>query len=66
MNIPKKVYKYRVEYIKRGQWVPAVQTDIEDTDTFGFVANADERQYRVLCDGVDVTERYRKAVGASA
>jgi hypothetical protein len=59
MSFPKKVYRYRVEYIKRGQWVPVLHTDYEDPDTFGFVANSDERQYRILCDGADVTERYK-------
>ena len=65
MSILKKVYGYRVEYIKRGQWVPVVQTDIEETDAFRFVANSDERQYRILCGGADVTARYRNANIAS-
>jgi hypothetical protein len=59
MSIPKKTYRYRVEYTKRGQWIPVLQTDHEDAVTFGFVANANERQYRILCDGADVTESYR-------
>jgi len=60
MNLPKKIYKYKVEYIKRGKWVPVLQTDIEDKDTFGLVAKAEEYQYRILCDGEDVTETYKK------
>ena len=58
MGIPKKIYRYRVEYVRHGKWVPAVHTDNEDRDTFAFVANADG--YRVLCDGEDITHRYRK------
>ena len=52
--------KYRVEYIKRGKWIPVLRTDIDDKDTFTLVANTDECQYRILCDGVDVTEHYKK------
>ena len=52
--------QYRVEYIKRGRWVPAVHTDYEDQATFEFVANAEGRQYRVLCDGVDITSKHIK------
>ena len=60
--IAQKTYRYRVEYIKRGKWVPVLQTDHEDTDTFGLIANAEEYQYRILCDGVDVTEKYKNPV----
>jgi len=60
MNAVKKIYRYKVEYIKRGKWVPVLQTDIEDKDTFGLVAKAVEYQYRILCDGVDVTHKYKK------
>ena len=57
MSIPKKTYRYRVEYIKRGRWVPAVHTDHEDQAMFEFAANAEG--YRVLCDGEDVTYKYK-------
>lgn len=60
MSLPKKTYRYRVEYIKRGKWVTILQTDMEDADTFGFVAGAEENLYRVLCDGADVTANYKK------
>ena len=60
MNSQKKQYKYRVEGIRRGKWVCLCHTDIEDKDTFRFVANAEEYQYRVLCDGEDVTYKYKK------
>ena len=59
MNLTGKQYRYRVEYVKRGKWVPVLQTDIEDKDTFGFIANTEDYQYRILCDGVDVTSRYK-------
>ena len=54
-------YRYRVECVKRGQWMPVLQTDMEDADTFGLVANVEEYRYRILCDGVDVTARYKNA-----
>lgn len=60
MNSQKKQYKYRVDYFKLGKWVPMLQTDHEDKMNFGFVANAEEYQYRVLCDGEDVTYKYKK------
>jgi len=60
--IAQKQYRYRVEYIKRGKWVPVLQTDHEDADTFGLVANAEEYQYRILCDGEDVTANYKNHV----
>jgi hypothetical protein len=60
MNSSKKIYRYRVERVKRGKWVPMLQTDMEDKDAFGLVANAEEYQYRILCDGADVTDRYKK------
>jgi hypothetical protein len=59
MSIPKKKYRYMVEYIKRGKWVPVLQTDHEDIDSFEMVANAEEYQYRILLDGEDVTARYK-------
>ena len=60
MSFPQKQYRYRVEYIKRGKWVPVLQTDIEDADTFALVAKAEEYQYRILRDGEDVTEIYKR------
>lgn len=60
MSLTQKTYKYQVECFKRGVWVPVLQTDIEDRDTFELVANTDEYQYRILCDGVDTTENYKK------
>ena len=63
MSLPTKQYKYRVEYVRRGKWVPVLQTDIEDADTFGLVAKAEDYQYRVLCDGEDVTEIYKNQLG---
>ena len=59
MSISKKTYRYMVEYMRRGKWVPVLQTDHEDADTFGLVANAEEYRYRILCDGADVTAKYR-------
>ena len=59
MNALQKTYRYRVEYIKRGKWVPVLQTAHEDADTFRLIANAEEYRYRILCDGADVTGRYR-------
>ena len=61
MSIPKKKYRYMVEYIRRGKWTPVLHTDHEDTVTFGMVANAEEYQYRILLDGEDVTAQYKKA-----
>jgi len=63
MSLPTKQYKYRVEYVKRGKLVPVLQTDMEDADTFRMVANAEDYQYRILCDGEDVTEIYKKQLG---
>lgn len=60
MSLSMKTYRYRVEYIKRGKWVSVLQSDMEDTDTFRLVANSEEYQYRILCDGADVTENYKK------
>lgn len=60
MSLSQKTYRYRVEYIKRGVWVPVLQTDIEDKDTFELVSNTPEYQYRILCDGVDVTQYYKR------
>ena len=60
MNLPQKEYRYRVESFKRGNWVPVMQTDHEDADTFGLIAKAEEYQYRILLDGEEVTERYKK------
>jgi len=59
MSVSQKQYRYRIEYVKRGKWVPVLQTDHEDIDTFGLVANAVEYQYRILCDGKDVTRNYK-------
>ena len=52
--------RYIVEYIKRGKWIPVLQTDIEDKDTFRLVANTDEYSYRILRDGKDVTHLYKE------
>jgi len=60
MSIPKKKYRYMVEYIRRGKWTPVLHTDHEDIATFGMVANAEEYQYRILLDGEDVTAQYKK------
>jgi hypothetical protein len=60
MNTPNEMYKYVVESMKHGKWVPVCHTDFEDTDTFVLVANAEEYRYRILLDGVDITERYKK------
>jgi hypothetical protein len=57
---PERVYKYRVERVKHGKWIPLMQTDIEDADTFGLIANAEEYQYRILRDSEDVTHLYKK------
>lgn len=59
MNTPQKMYRYVVECVKRGKWVPVCHTDFEDIGTFGMVANAVEFQYRILFDGVDVTAKYK-------
>ena len=56
----KKKYKYIVECVKHGKWVPLLQTDCEDKDTFGHIANSVEYQYRILRDGEDVTREYKK------
>ena len=53
--------KYKVEYVKRGKWVTVLQSDMEDKDTFALVANTEEYQYRILCDGADVTHLYKKS-----
>jgi len=60
MNMSSKKYRYMVEYTNHGKWIPVLQTDIEDIDTFELVANAAECQYRILCDGEDVTQSYKK------
>ena len=60
MNTSKKLYRYVVECVKRGQWVPVCHTDHEDKSTFELVANAEEYQYRILCDGEDITYKYKK------
>jgi hypothetical protein len=65
MSLSQKTYRYRVDCVKRGKWVPVLQSDLEDRDTFGFVANADECQYRILCDGADVTESYKNCPAVS-
>ena len=62
MNTQKKLYRYVVECVKRGKWTPVCHTDFEDAGTFGLVANAEEYQYRILLDGVDITARYKKAM----
>ena len=61
MDAIKKKYKYRVERIKGGKWVPMLQTDCEDKDTFGHIANSVEYQYRILRDGEDVTQEYKNS-----
>lgn len=63
MSFPHKTYKYRVEYIKRGRWVPVLQTDFEERDTFEMIAGATEYEYRILRDGIDVTEEYKRLGG---
>lgn len=59
MSLSQKTYQYRIMYFKRGQWVPVLQTDFEEKDTFEMIANMKEYQYRILRDGVDVTVEYK-------
>ena len=61
-----KTYRFLVQYLKRGDWFSVMQTDIEDPATFTQIANAKEYQYRILRDGVDVTETYKVMSPASS
>ena len=56
MNLQKKLYRYMVECIKHGKWVPVCHTDFEDIGTFGLVTNVEEYQYRMRFDCSDAQQ----------
>jgi len=51
---------YSVECLERGKWVVKCKTTHIDKTQFKSIANCDQYQYRIMKDGKDITERYKK------
>ena len=52
--------KYHVGRNERGQWITLMQCDFEDKQYFKLIAQSS--QYRIMCDGKDVTKKYSRKV----
>ena len=51
---------YKVDMYEKGKWTTKCTSDIEDKDTFTYIANVTDYEYRIICDGKDVTKQYQK------
>jgi hypothetical protein len=58
MDVLEKQMNYQVIRVEQGSNVVLMQCDFEDKEQFKLVAQ--NLQYKILCDGKDVTNRYRK------
>ena len=51
------VYKYSIEHLEGREWIPKCAQNLEEVEKFQSIAS--NIDYRIVEDGVDVTNRYR-------
>ena len=54
---------YVVEHFEEGMWIPKLRTNFDDPQ---FYKVAKSPSYRVMCNGIDVTAKYRDGSDISA